>query len=65
MLPRISGVPASSGHDQEEVGQQSGVHPTEISRIEADKRATRASPRCSGWLQRLADALGVSASHRV
>jgi XRE family transcriptional regulator, fatty acid utilization regulator len=42
---------------QEEVGQQSGVHPTEVSRIEAGKRDPRVST-----VERLAEALGVSAS---
>jgi transcriptional regulator with XRE-family HTH domain len=40
---------------QEEVGQQSGVHPTEVSRIEAGKRDPRVST-----LERLAKAVGVS-----
>jgi transcriptional regulator with XRE-family HTH domain len=39
---------------QEEVGQQSGVHPTEVSRIEAGKRDPRVST-----LERLAKALGM------
>jgi len=40
---------------QEEVGQQSGVHPTEVSRIESGKRDPRIST-----LERLARAVGVS-----
>jgi transcriptional regulator with XRE-family HTH domain len=39
---------------QEEVGQRSGVHPTEVSRIEAGKRDPRIST-----VERLAKALGV------
>jgi transcriptional regulator with XRE-family HTH domain len=39
---------------QEEVAQHSGVHPTEVSRIEAGKRDPRAST-----VMRLAKAVGV------
>lgn len=39
---------------QEEVGQRSGVHPTEVSRIEAGKRDPRIST-----VERLAKALGI------
>ena len=42
---------------QEEVGQQSGVHPTEVSRIEAGKHDPRVST-----VERLAKAVGVSSS---
>jgi len=42
---------------QEEVGHRSGVHPTEVSRIEAGKRDPKVST-----LERLAKALGVPAS---
>jgi transcriptional regulator with XRE-family HTH domain len=42
---------------QEEVGHRSGVHPTEVSRIEAGKRDPQVST-----VERLAKALGVSAS---
>ncbi len=42
---------------QEEVGRRSGVHPTEVSRIEAGKRDPQVST-----VERLAKALGVSAS---
>jgi len=40
---------------QEEVGHRSGVHPTEVSRIEAGKRDPRVST-----LERLAEAVEVS-----
>jgi transcriptional regulator with XRE-family HTH domain len=43
------------GLSQEEVGYRSGVHPTEISRIEAGKRDPRVST-----LRRLEEAVGVS-----
>jgi transcriptional regulator with XRE-family HTH domain len=42
---------------QEEVGQQSGVHPTEVSRIEAGKRDPQVST-----VERLAKAVGVPPS---
>ena len=42
---------------QEEVGHRSGVHPTEVSRIEAGKRDPQVST-----VERLAKALGVHAS---
>jgi transcriptional regulator with XRE-family HTH domain len=42
---------------QEEVGHRSGVHPTEVSRIEAGKRDPRVST-----VERLAKAVGVSPS---
>jgi transcriptional regulator with XRE-family HTH domain len=42
---------------QEEVGHRSGVHPTEVSRIEGGKRDPRVST-----LERLAKAVGVSPS---
>lgn len=42
---------------QEEVGHRSGVHPTEVSRIEAGKRDPRVST-----LERLAKALDVPPS---
>lgn len=45
------------GLTQEEVGHWSGVHPTEVSRIEAGKRDPRVST-----LERLAKAIGVSPS---
>ena len=45
------------GMTQEEVGQQSGVHPTEVSRIEAGKHDPRVST-----VERLAKAVGVSSS---
>lgn len=43
------------GITQEEVGHRSGVHPTEVSRIEAGKRDPRVST-----LERLAKAVEVS-----
>jgi transcriptional regulator with XRE-family HTH domain len=45
------------GLTQEEVGHRSGVHPTEVSRIEAGKRDPRVST-----VERLAKAIGVPAS---
>jgi len=42
---------------QEEVGHRSGVHPTEVSRIEAGKRDPQVST-----VERLAKAMGLSAS---
>jgi len=45
------------GITQEEVGHRSGVHPTEVSRIEAGKRDPRIST-----LERLAKAVGVPPS---
>jgi transcriptional regulator with XRE-family HTH domain len=42
---------------QEQVGHRSGVHPTEVSRIEAGKRDPRVST-----LERLAKALEVAPS---
>jgi transcriptional regulator with XRE-family HTH domain len=42
---------------QEEVGHRSGVHPTEVSRIESGKRDPQVST-----VERLAKALGVPAS---
>jgi len=42
---------------QEEVGHRSGVHPTEVSRIEAGKRDPQVST-----VERLAKAVGLSAS---
>jgi transcriptional regulator with XRE-family HTH domain len=42
---------------QEEVGEESGVHPTEVSRIESGKRDPQVST-----VERLAKAVGVSAS---
>ncbi len=44
------------GLTQEEVADRSGVHPTEVSRIEAGKRDPRVST-----VERLAQALGVKA----
>jgi len=41
---------------QEEVGHRSGVHPTEVSRIEAGKRDPQVST-----VERLAKAVGLSA----
>jgi len=45
------------GITQEEAGHRSGVHPTEVSRIEAGKRDPRIST-----LERLAKAVGVPPS---
>jgi transcriptional regulator with XRE-family HTH domain len=45
------------GLTQEEVGHRSGVHPTEVSRIEAGKRDPRVST-----VERLAKAVEVPAS---
>jgi transcriptional regulator with XRE-family HTH domain len=45
------------GMTQEEVGHRSGVHPTEVSRIEAGKRDPRVST-----VERLAKAVGISPS---
>lgn len=45
------------GLTQEQVGHRSGVHPTEVSRIEAGKRDPRVST-----LERLAKAVGVPPS---
>lgn len=42
---------------QEAVGQRSGVHPTEVSRIEAGKRDPRIAT-----VEALAEAVGVSVS---
>lgn len=42
---------------QEEVAERSGVHATEVSRIESGKRDPQVST-----VQRLAEAVGVSAS---
>ena len=53
--------PAASGLDrkmtQEEVAERSGVHATEVSRIESGKRDPQVST-----VQRLAEAVGLSAS---
>jgi transcriptional regulator with XRE-family HTH domain len=45
------------GLTQEEIGRRSGVHPTEVSRIEAGKRDPRVST-----VERLARAVEVSPS---
>jgi len=45
------------GLTQEEVGRRSGVHPTEVSRIEAGKRDPRVST-----VERLAQAVEMSLS---
>jgi transcriptional regulator with XRE-family HTH domain len=46
-----------AGMTQEEVAERSGVHATEVSRIEAGKRDPRVTT-----LERLAGAVGVSPS---
>lgn len=52
--PNLRDARKRLGLTQEEVAERSGVHPTEISRIEAGKRDPRAST-----LLRLAQALEV------
>jgi transcriptional regulator with XRE-family HTH domain len=53
----LSAARKKLGLTQEEVGHRSGVHPTEVSRIEAGKRDPRVST-----LERLAEAVEVPPS---
>lgn len=53
----LSAARKKLGLTQEEVGHRSGVHPTEVSRIEAGKRDPRVST-----LERLAKAVEVPPS---